>query len=182
MQKTIGSLILVILLSISVSSQSSAEIEGIQLQVDGLSCPFCAIGINKHLKQQAGLEGIEVHLKQGVTEGKLPPGKGIDIGKVRQAVQEAGFTLRGIKLTIIGRIIQDNGHLAIESRGDGTQFLLFDRGHREVESGIFLEEKLRQRLEQARGAGKIVRVSGAVHEHKGLPSALMIESVEMIPE
>jgi len=159
-----------------------AEIEGIQLQVDGLSCPFCAIGIHKQLKQTGDLEEIEVHLKQGVTEAKLPFGKGFDVKRVRQAVQEAGFTLRGIKLTVVGHIIQDNGHLAIESRGDGTQFLLFDSEHREAESGIFLEEKLRQRLEQARNTGKIVRIIGAVHEHKGLPPALMIESVEMIPE
>jgi len=48
-----------------------AEIEGIQLQVDGLSCPFCAIGIHKQLKQTGDLEEIEVHLKQGVTEAKF---------------------------------------------------------------------------------------------------------------
>ena len=54
------------------SSPVAAEIEGIQLQVDGLSCPFCALGLDKRLKQRAGLEGIQVHLKQGVTEATLP--------------------------------------------------------------------------------------------------------------
>jgi len=159
-----------------------AEIEGIQLQVDGLSCPFCAIGIQKQLKQTGGLEEIEVHLKQGVTEARLPLGKGIDVGKVRRAVQEAGFTLRGIKLAVTGYVTQANGHLAITSRGDRTQFLLFDPKHREAESDVFLEDPLRRKLEQAREAGSVVRVSGAVHEHQGLPPALMIETLEAVPE
>jgi len=161
-----------------------AEIEGIQLQVDGLSCPFCAIGIDKHLKQQAGLEGIEVHLKQGVTEGKLPPGKGINIGKVRQAVQEAGFTLRGIRLTVTGTVVREGNDFTLISRGDGTRFLLYDAAHAQSElkqggSLATLGDNLKAQLEKALQAKTPVRIEGDVHEHADLPPGLLVQDIEL---
>ncbi|MBI3088154.1 MAG: heavy-metal-associated domain-containing protein [Candidatus Omnitrophica bacterium] len=162
--------------------EASAEIEGIQLQVDGLSCPFCALGLDKRLKQRAGLDEIHVHLKQGVTEATLPRGHGIDVGKVRQAVQEAGFTLRGIKLTVIGMISRDGDRMAVTSRHDGTTFLLFDAEHQDTEASATLSQGLRRQLEHAEQAKRLVKISGLVHEHAGLPAGLMIESFEELAE
>jgi len=162
--------------------ESSAEIEGIQLQVDGLSCPFCALGLDKRLKQRAGLEGIQVHLKQGVTEAALPHGQGLDVGKVRRAVQEAGFTLRGIQLTVIGTIGRDGDHMTVTSRHDGTTFLLFDADHQESEADSTLSPALRQQLEHAHQTKRLVKLSGLVHEHAGLPAGLMVESLEELAE
>jgi len=164
------------------SAPVAAEIEGLQLQVDGLSCPFCALGLDKRLKQRAGLEGIQVHLKQGVTEAALPRGHGIDVGKVRRAVQEAGFTLRGIKLTVIGTIGRDGDHVTVTSRHDGTTFLLFDAKHQDAEAGSTLSQVLRQQLEHAQQTNRLVKLRGLVHEHTGLPAGLMIESFEALAE
>ncbi|MBI3291362.1 MAG: heavy-metal-associated domain-containing protein [Elusimicrobia bacterium] len=162
----------------SLAPNSWAEIEGIQLQVDGLSCPFCALGLDKRLKQRAGLEGIQVHLKQGVTEAALPTGLGLDVGKVQRAVQEAGFTLRGIKLTVIGKISREGDHMTVTSRHDGTTFLLFDAEHQDTEAGSTLSQVVRQRLEHARQTNRLVKLSGSVHEHAGLPAGLMVETLE----
>jgi len=167
---------------LGAASDLGAEIEGIRLEVDGLSCPFCALGLDKRLKQRAGLEGIQVHLKQGVTEASLPEGHGLDVGKVRRAVQEAGFTLRGIKLTVVGTIRQDGGQVTATSRHDGTKFLLFDAEHQESEAGSTLSPALRQQLEHAEQTKMLVKLSGLVHEHAGLPAGLMIESFEELAE
>lgn len=175
-------LVLVLFAGMLGASDLPAEIEGIQLQVDGLSCPFCALGLDKRLKQRAGLEGIQVHLKQGVTEAALPPGQGIDAGNIRRAVQEAGFTLRGIKLTVIGTINRDGENFTVVSRHDGTTFLLFDAEHQESEAGSALSQALRQQLEQAQQTDQLVKLSGLVHEHAGLPAGLMIESFEELAE
>lgn len=165
-----------------VIPESYAEIEGIQLQVDGLSCPFCALGLDKRLKHRAGLEGIQVHLKQGITEATLPRGHGIDVGKVRRAVQEAGFTLRGIKLTVIGKVGRDGDHMIVTSRHDGTIFLLFDAEHQETATSATLSPALRQQLEHAQQTKRPVKISGLVHEHAGLPAGLMVESLEELAE
>ncbi|MBI4354852.1 MAG: hypothetical protein HY597_00195, partial [Candidatus Omnitrophica bacterium] len=160
-----ASLLLLLLVVGSVMPQeASAEVEGLQLQVDGLACPFCALGLDKRLKQRAGLEGIRVHLKQGVTEAALPQGRGLDVGKVQRAVQEAGFTLRGIKLTVVGTIGRDGDHVTVTSRHDGTQFLLFDAEHQEGEADSTLSQALRQQLEHARQTDQLVKLSGLVHE------------------
>lgn len=160
------------------SSPVAAEIEGLQLQVDGLSCPFCALGLDKRLKQRAGLEGIQVHLKQGVTEAALPQGHGLDVGKLRRAVQEAGFTLRSVKLKVIGTINRDDEHFTVVSRHDGTTFLLFDAEHQDTEASTTLNQALRQQLEHAQQTNKLVKLSGLVHGHAGLPAGLLIESFE----
>lgn len=169
-------------LSMLLAPESAAEIEGLQLQVDGLSCPFCALGLDKRLKQRAGLEGIQVHLKQGVTEADLPPGQSLDVGRVRRAVQKAGFTLRGIKLTVIGMISREGDRMAVTSRHDGTTFLLFDAEHRDTEASATLGQGLRQQLEHAQQTNRLVKLNGSVHEHAGLPAGLMIESFEELAE
>lgn len=184
MKKIIGWSILFLFLNTLVAQTSYAEIEGIRLEVDGLSCPFCALGINKNLKQKGGLEGIEVHLKQGVTEAKLPFGKGLDVGKVRQAVQEAGFTLRAIHVRVFGNVIRDGDQFAIVSRGDGTRFLLYDAEHAQSESKqgrslVPLGEDLKTELEKALQAKTPVRIEGRVHEHADLPPGLLIQDIEL---
>jgi len=179
-----GAAIVLVMLGLVLSGSApvAAEIEGIQLQVDGLSCPFCALGLDKRLKQRAGLEGIQVHLKQGVTEAALPRGQGLDVGKVRLAVQEAGFTLRGIKLTVIGTISQNGDHMTVTSRHDGTTFLLFDAEHQDTEVGPALSQALRQQLEHAGQTKRLVKLRGLVHEHVGLPAGLMVEAIEELFE
>lgn len=179
--------IVVILLSLGLSaigaSETIAEIEGLQLEVDGLSCPFCVIGLNKNLKKRAGLEDIEVHLREGVTEAKLPPGQGIDIEKIHRGIKEAGFTLRGIKLTVIGHVIRDERYFVVSSRGDGTRFLLFDslRKDDDVTSAV-VGETLQKQFEQAESQNQLIKMSGRVHEHEGLPPALKVETLEILPE
>ena len=182
MRLILGMLIVALGLTGVAIPEGAAEIEGLQLQVDGLSCPFCALGLDKRLRQRAGLEGIQVHLKQGVTEAALPHGQGLDVGKVQRAVQEAGFTLRGIKLTVIGKISRDGENFTVVSRHDGTTFLLFDAEHQESEAGAVLSPALRQQLEHAQQTKRLVKLSGSVHEHAGLPAGLMIESFEELAE
>lgn len=182
MRLILGALIVAFGLLGPAIPKSAAEIEGLQLRVDGLSCPFCALGLDKRLKQRAGLEGIQVHLKQGVTEASLPHGQGLDVGKVQRAVREAGFTLRSIKLTVIGKISRDGENFTVVSRHDGTTFLLFDVEHQESEAASALKPALRQQLEHAKQTDQLVKLSGLAHEHAGLPAGLMVESFEELAE
>ena len=182
MWRALVAVLLVVGLGGAVAPDVAAEIEGLQLEVDGLSCPFCAIGLNKNLKKRAGLQDIEIHLKEGVTEAKLLRGQGIDVGKIRRGIQEAGFTLRGITLTVIGHVVRDEEHFAVTSRDDGTRFLLFDKAHEDADPEVVLDEALQEQFEQAADRQQLVKVSGRVHEHEGLPAALMVASLERLSE
>lgn len=64
------------------------------LGVDGLACPFCAFGIEKRLNKVDGVTDIEVDVGKSVVRVTLQEGKTLTEDRARQAVKEAGFTLR----------------------------------------------------------------------------------------
>ena len=64
------------------------------LGVDGLACPFCAFGIEKRLNKVDGVTGVEVHVADSVVHVTLQEDKTLTEARARQAVKEAGFTLR----------------------------------------------------------------------------------------
>jgi mercuric ion binding protein len=65
-----------------------------ELQVDGLACPFCVYGIEKKLSAIHGVERIEVDIKKGQVIVIMADGVPLSEERARQAVTDAGFTLR----------------------------------------------------------------------------------------
>ena len=68
----------------------------ITLRVDGLSCPFCAYGLEKKLKRLEGAEQVRIDIDRGVAEITVAEGKTIEEDQLRKAVLDAGFTPKGI--------------------------------------------------------------------------------------
>jgi len=66
------------------------------IRVDGLSCPFCAYGLEKHLKKITGVEDIDINMKSGKAVVHLKPGTQVNDAALNEAVKKAGFTARGI--------------------------------------------------------------------------------------
>jgi mercuric ion binding protein len=64
------------------------------LGVDGLACPFCAYGIEKRLNRIDGVIDVQVDVGESVVRVALNEGKTLTEERARQAVDEAGFTLR----------------------------------------------------------------------------------------
>ena len=69
------------------------------LGVDGLACPFCAYGIEKRLNKVDGVTGVEVDIGKSTVRVTLQEGKTLSEVQARQAVDEAGFTLRSYSET-----------------------------------------------------------------------------------
>jgi len=65
------------------------------LRVDGLGCPFCAYGVEKKLNQIKGVRRIDVDIKAGAVIVIVDTGAPLDETAARNAVQSAGFSLRG---------------------------------------------------------------------------------------
>lgn len=65
-----------------------------QLRVDGLSCPFCAYGLEKKLGALKGVQVIDTHIKDGTIIVTMKDGVTLDEASAKQAVKEAGFSLR----------------------------------------------------------------------------------------
>ena len=64
------------------------------LGVDGLACPFCAFGIEKRLNKVDGVSDIQVDIADSVVRVVMDEGQILTENQARQAVDEAGFTLR----------------------------------------------------------------------------------------
>ena len=87
------------LLAIVLSTAAFAGGNQYALAVDGLACPFCAYGIEKRLSAIEGVESVETDVKSGQVVVSLAEGKTLSEEVARQAVEDAGFTLRSLKQT-----------------------------------------------------------------------------------
>lgn len=67
----------------------------VRLRVNGISCPFCAYGIEKKLGGLESVASVEVRLDEGVVIVRTHPGTTLTEEQARAAVEAAGFRLEG---------------------------------------------------------------------------------------
>ncbi len=112
----------------------------VEIQVDGLACPFCAFGIEKNLKKVPGVASVRSDIKDGKAIVELKPGTAPDPVAFAKAVNRAGFTPKGIRGTLGGTVwkgmlkLPGGGSLSLAGKipADGDEVVL---------SGLLREEK-----------------------------------------
>ena len=129
------------------------------VQVDGLTCPFCAYGLEKRIKEIPAVQKSIINLEEGIVE--LIPNKGqhIEIDKVKEAVIAGGFTPREFHVALAGKLIDWNGMSALlinATNGDGltveTIYVLKDN------------DELKRLKEAAKSSGQEVFLTGQASE------------------
>lgn len=85
---------LVIALTIAGATAAFADSHSYKLYVDGLACPFCAYGVEKQVGGLDNVVSIDILIDQGIVAVTMVPGTTLDEAKAKQAVSDAGFTLR----------------------------------------------------------------------------------------
>ncbi len=86
------------MLSLTALEATSAEgTEKIVIRVDGLSCPFCALGLEKNLKKIDGVTNVTIKLEKGIATLELKEGANPSDEEITKRVKDAGFTPREIK-------------------------------------------------------------------------------------
>lgn len=143
---------------------ASAEIREVIIGVDGLSCPFCVLNIEKKLKEIDALENLQISYKHGLVKARVKEGHRLDSALVKRKVTDSGFTLRDLTLTIIGTVERwQQEHLAVRARGTDELFLL--------------DTNDPSALERYAQTKTLVAVTGKAHNHADLPPALSVERV-----
>jgi len=66
------------------------------VHVDGLSCPFCAYGVEKKFAEREEVDSVFVALADGKVHLWLAPGRALSDEAVRQTVEAAGFSARAV--------------------------------------------------------------------------------------
>ena len=64
----------------------------VEIEVTGMTCPFCVYGTEKKLNQLPGVETAEVSLKHKKVRIVMMPGNNADLVIIRKAIIAAGFT------------------------------------------------------------------------------------------
>ncbi len=128
--------------TLAMAEPALAAVDHYEVQVDGLACPFCAYGLEKKLKKIPGVANVQIELDTGrasfdVSSGVLLP------GPIQDAVRDAGFTPRDIRVIASGTVQGDGDALRLDVGGDQTLTLhggeafanlrkLVNKGHRDV--------------------------------------------------
>lgn len=69
----------------------------VAVEVNGLSCPFCAYGIEKKFVERPEVESVVVALEENEVHLWLRSGQELSDEQVRRTVEEAGFTPGAIR-------------------------------------------------------------------------------------
>ena len=85
---------LVLALTLLTATAALADSHVYKLYVDGLACPFCAYGVEKKVGGLDGVEKVVIEIEDGLVAVTLADGATLDEATAKQAVDEAGFTLR----------------------------------------------------------------------------------------
>ena len=93
MKPVIKMILIIFLLGISSTLAQSSEVK---VRVDGLSCPFCAYGLEKKLNDLDGVDSIFIDFEEGLVLMQVTDLENISEEEIRTKIEEAGFTPREI--------------------------------------------------------------------------------------
>lgn len=167
----------------------SAAVEKVTLRVDGLACPFCAYGLEKKIKKLEGYKSFKVFLNEGKVIVDWRQDKLLDLESINEAVDKAGFTLRSVKGSFTGRLVEEDEKIFLLLDGRVKQrFYVYEpsKVKQQAEHAHKIEGSLqafskttRKRLEKLVAERRMVRIVGPVHAYRqpNRPMALGIEKL-----
>jgi len=94
MKNLLKRMIVTLLLTLAGTASAFADSPTYKLYVDGLACPFCAYGIEKQVGGLDGVNAVDIQIDTGIVAVTMKSGKTLDQAAAKQAVNDAGFTLR----------------------------------------------------------------------------------------
>ncbi len=95
-----------------------AEMRAAELLVNGMSCPFCAFGIEKKLRHVSGVDEVEVFLDEGRIRLVFSAENTATVRDIEGAVDDAGFQLLGLSVDVEGTLVEDDGAMVLQAGED----------------------------------------------------------------
>ena len=174
MKRKLGIIVGAALLALlGFSEDGYSQVTEATVRVDGLSCPFCAYSLEKQLKKINGTGDVALEVNDGLAELSARKGESLGIEELDEAVGKAGFTPRGITITVVGHLDEMAGYPVLHVPvGDITL--------------VLEQNKQFDRLKKAIGdKPKEVKIRGKIYQdnmdgHSGHPYNLAIETYEII--
>ncbi len=92
------------LLLFTVSPGWAGTPQVVEIEVTGMTCPFCVYGTEKKLNKLQGVESADVSLKNKRARIVMKQGESADLEAIRKAIVDAGFTPGGVILQPDGAV------------------------------------------------------------------------------
>ena len=83
----------------SVAVPSNAQFSKAELQATGLTCAMCSNAINKALQEVPFVQSVKSDIKNSSFRITFKENQEVDIDALKQAVEDAGFSVGALKLT-----------------------------------------------------------------------------------
>ena len=110
------------------ATSAAAQVGRATVEVKGMSCPFCAFGVEKRLGAVSGVDRVIVSMKGGSAELTASKGRSIDLAAVPEAVRRAGFTPGRIEATVRGTVRQTAAGFELVPAGGGPPLSVVEPG------------------------------------------------------
>ncbi len=154
----------------------------VTIRVDGLTCPFCAYGLEKRIKKISAVRKSVIDIKKGAMELLPKAGQHIDLDDVREAVKKGGFTPREIQVALAGQLKEWNGNTALS-------IVSQDKKKKKTEVKYLLkdDEQLKQLKASIESPDQEVFIIGQADKknpdnHTDHPYTITIEKFSVIPK
>ena len=100
--------------SVDAAPQSPDEPGMVTVTVEAeLSCPSCALGLERRLNRLDHVARVEVRAADGRIVLTVEPGRHVDPDAVWDTVRNAGFIPDGVRVVAVGRLTDVNGTPAL---------------------------------------------------------------------
>lgn len=87
------------LMSLGMTGQAQSDRDLMEVQVDGLGCPFCAYGLEKKFKEFKGIKNVKIDMETGIFTFSYPASKELTLKQIEDQVDNAGYTAVTTKIT-----------------------------------------------------------------------------------
>ncbi|PZR27338.1 MAG: hypothetical protein DI535_10960 [Citrobacter freundii] len=91
--------LLVLLIAGFMTLAASAQFTKATLQATGLTCAMCSNAVNKALLAVPFVESVKSDIKNSAFNIVFKENQKVDIDAIREAVEDAGFSVGGLKIT-----------------------------------------------------------------------------------
>lgn len=71
----------------------------IKIEIKGMACPYCAFGMEKELKKIAGVDNVEIELKEGLAYISTPIEQKPTKESLEKIIVDGGFTVGKIQFS-----------------------------------------------------------------------------------
>jgi len=184
MIRIVGIFVVIALSTLTFLPSSFAEIERVEMEVNGMTCPFCVYGIEKKLKALPEVKDAEANLKRGMVDIHLAKGSPLDIESLESTVRDSGFSPGKTQIKAAGDLTEyvwgGKRYPALRIAGSNQIFLLVSSTPTHKKDELLDARTLNEMKKATEGGKREITIMGYVHHHAGrIPPALSVESYEV---